>query len=56
MMGWRPSEVRECTLADFEDAFDGWLSVQGVDQGPDMSDAAVEELDALMEQYPDRVH
>lgn len=55
-MGWRPWEVRACTLADFEDALDGWLAAQGVDQGPDTSPEAVAELDALMAAYPDTVH
>lgn len=55
-MGWRPSDVRDCTLADFEDAFDGYIATLGGDPGPDMSDAAVADLDALMEQYPDTVH
>jgi hypothetical protein len=52
-MGWRPWEVRACTLLDFEAALSGWLMAQGHDDGPDISPEAIKELDDLMERYPD---
>lgn len=51
-MGWKPHEVRACTLLDFEAAVRGWLKSKGVDDdGPDTSDAAIKRLDELMERY-----
>lgn len=37
-MGWRPWEVRQCTLADLFSAFDGWKLANGIaekDLSPD---------------------
>ncbi len=52
-MGWDAFKTRRHTAADLFACFDGWLKAQGHSTGPDMSDEAVAELDALMERYPD---
>jgi predicted lipoprotein len=49
-MGWRPDEVRACTMAEFAAAQEGWLAAQGVDLGPTREDVA--EMEALMARYP----
>lgn len=50
-MGWHPSQVRSCGLADFAAAFDGW-QMANVPKGnePDTSDDAIASLEALTEQ------
>lgn len=52
-MGWKPWEIRAATLHDFDAAFRGWRKAQGHDDGPDTSDEALADLEALMERYPD---
>jgi len=50
-IGWRPWEVRRCSLRDFAAVVDGWVKSQGGDVGPTETD--VETLEALMKRYPD---
>lgn len=51
-MGLRPHEVRTMSLPDFAIAVQTWNETHGAG-GPDYSQDAVAELEALMEAYPD---
>lgn len=52
-LGMSSAQVRAETPTDFEDLVDGWVTANGGDTGPDMSDDAIADLEALMERYPD---
>lgn len=54
MMGWRPDEVRRCSLSDFLAAFEGWSIAQGGE--PPLKQSDVERIESLMARYPDTVH
>lgn len=45
-MGWRPWEVRRCTLADFFASFNGWKIANGAADQPSMSREEIMELRA----------
>lgn len=50
-MGWTPSEVRACSLADFVAAVDGYLRSKGIESGGGdvLTADDVRELLALLE-------
>ena len=50
-MGWRPSEVRACHVAEFLAAFDGYIEFHGSQTKNDAMTRG--ELEDLMERYPD---
>lgn len=57
-MGWKPDEIRKCSLNDFAAAFEGWQAAHG---GPrnwkdqvDYSPEAIAELEA--EDHAERVY
>lgn len=51
-MGWHPDQVRSLSLSDLMAAFEGWQMAHGIQPASAM-EQALEELEELMERYPD---
>ncbi len=55
VLGWPPSEFWNATPTELYSAIRGWQASQGIDPDEEDTGAALtrDELDDLMEQYPD---
>lgn len=47
-MGWRPHEVRACSISDFQACFDGWNKARGAGEDA-MPQSEIDELKGLLD-------